>query len=142
MFKLNANAMFNNFHADCPIILGMNEQMERLYQAAKHLHQAEGSSAVAKLLNVSPQTVHNWEARGISNEGLLRAQELVGCDAIWLRDGTKSMTNTDNDLGADEIIELVALYQQSTLRARQMILDLARSGAKRNIARWTRVANN
>lgn len=142
MFKQKANTMFNNQEHICLMMPDMNAQTERLYLAAKTLHQVDGSSAVAKLLNVSPQTVNNWEERGISNDGLLRAQELMGCNAIWLRDGSGSMTNAGSDVSADEIIELVALYQQSTARARDMILDLARSSAKRGSIRWARISNN
>lgn len=69
----------------------MHPQMTRLYQAAAELRHAEGQSAVAKLLNVSPQTVNNWEVRGISSDGLLSAQEVIGCNAIWLRDGVGDM---------------------------------------------------
>ena len=74
------------------MILVMHEQMTRLYTAAKDLRDVEGQSAVAKILNMSPQTLNNWEARGISNEGLLKAQEIIGCDAIWVRDGKGEMT--------------------------------------------------
>lgn len=142
MFKGNANIVFNMSNENCPIIRAMNEQMERLYAAAKAIHRIDGQSAVAKLMNVSPQTVNNWEARGISIEGLLRAQEMVGCNAIWLRDGTGKMTDTGNDVGVDEVIELVALYQEATPSDRVMILKSARAAKKRNIPRWTKVANN
>ena len=69
----------------------MHIHMERLYQAAKELRQADGQSAVARLLNVSPQRINNWEARGISSEGLLEAQKTIGCNAIWVRDGVGEM---------------------------------------------------
>ncbi len=39
---------------------------------------------------------------------------------------------------ADELIELLALYQQSDERGRENILSLARSAAKHGIARWVR----
>lgn len=65
----------------------MHIHMERLYQAAKELRGADGQSAVARLLNVSPQRINNWEARGISSEGLLEAQKIISCNAIWVRDG-------------------------------------------------------
>jgi DNA-binding XRE family transcriptional regulator len=92
MFSHIVNTVFNNTLFNCPIIPAMHEQMKRLYAAAKNLRDVEGQSAVAKLLNVSPQTINNWEARGISNEGLLKAQEVIGCDAIWVRDGGRPMT--------------------------------------------------
>jgi len=142
MFNLKANTMFNNNEFKCAILLPMNVQMTRLYSAAKTLKGIEGQSAVAKLLNVSPQTVNNWEERGISNDGLLKAQESVGCDAIWLRDGTGQMAPGSSEIDTDGIIELIALYQQSTSRGRAMILDLARNAAKHGAIRWTRKNTN
>lgn len=134
--------MFNNSNACCAIITGMNEQMERLYLAARSLLGIDGQSAVAKVLNVSPQTVNNWEERGISNDGLLKAQEMVGCNAIWLRDGKGQMTASTNDTDIDSQIELLALFQQATPTARAMILDLARRSAKRSTVRWQRVSGD
>ncbi|MGZ9713920.1 hypothetical protein ACXX82_24285 [Glaciimonas sp. GNP009] len=142
MFKLNANTMFNINMFNWMIISGMNEQMVRLYHAANALRGLNGQSALAKLLNVSPQTVNNWEDRGISNDGLLKAQEAVGCDAIWLRDGIGKMQPGNSEIEADEMIELIALYQQSTSRGREMILDLARSAAKHGTIRWVRSTSN
>lgn len=143
MFKIKANTMFNHGNPNCLIINSMHDQMTRLYLAAKTLRGIEGPSAVARLMNVSPQTLNNWEAedRGISNEGLLKAQESIGCDAIWLRDGTGHMMGGAGDVNADEMIELLALYQQSTSKGRDMILDLARSAAKRGVLRWGRTSN-
>lgn len=124
-------------------MLRMNEQTERLYIAAKALRRVDGQSAVAKLLNVSPQTVNNWEDRGISNDGLLRAQEIIGCNAIWVRDGTGPMTIGNDASSEDAIIELIALFQQALPSGREMILDLARSAAKQGAAsRWARVQND
>lgn len=85
--------MFNNTLFNCPMIMPMHEQMTRLYFAAKALRHVEGQSDVAKLLNESPQTLNNWEARGISKGGMLTAQEVIGCNAVWLRDGTGNMTS-------------------------------------------------
>jgi hypothetical protein len=89
-------------------------------------------------MNISPQTINNWEDRGISNEGLLRAQEQIGCDAIWLRDGNGTMTGNLSTPVGDEVIELLVLYQQATPTARKMILDLARESAKTGALRWIR----
>ena len=61
----------------------MHEQMKRLYEAARVMKRVHGQSELARLLNVSPQTVHNWQARGISKQGILKAQEVIGCSASW-----------------------------------------------------------
>lgn len=53
-------------------MLNMHETMKRLYQAAlelKDIDEPGRQSKLARLLNVSSQTVNNWEARGISKEG-------------------------------------------------------------------------
>jgi len=69
----------------------MNPQMDRLYQAAKDLKGVSGQTALARLLNSTPQTLHNWEQRGISKQGLLLAQKVVGCSASWLETGAGAM---------------------------------------------------
>jgi hypothetical protein len=70
---------------------GMHEQMARLYEAAEELCGVVGQSAVARLLNVSPQRLGNWEDRGMSSEGMLDAQEIIGCNAVWIRKGIGPM---------------------------------------------------
>lgn len=69
----------------------MHIQMERLYEAAKKLKGISGQSELARALNVSPQTVNNWEARGVSKQGLVTAQQSLGCDAVWVETGVGSM---------------------------------------------------
>ena len=70
----------------------MNQQMKRLYEAAQELKGVASQTALAKLLNESPQTIHNWEARGISKRGLLAAQQVIGCSAEWICSGKGPMT--------------------------------------------------
>lgn len=65
----------------------MHEQMERLYEVAFEVRKVEGPSAVARIFNISPQMVSNWERRGMSFEAMLDAQELLGCSAVWIRSG-------------------------------------------------------
>jgi len=66
-------------------------QMTRLYEAAKFLRGIEGQSEVARVLNASPQTVNNWEARGMSKTGMLKAQAEIGVSATWLETGQGPM---------------------------------------------------
>ncbi|WP_297500540.1 hypothetical protein [Ferrovum sp.] len=65
----------------------MNETMKRLYEFLKTNHKLEGQSAVAARLNMSPQTLNNWEGRGISKNGALQAQTIFGCNAHWIISG-------------------------------------------------------
>lgn len=68
----------------------------RLYEAALELRDTRGKSAVARLLNVSPQMVNNWEGeRGVSEKGALLAQRVIGCDANWVLTGDGQMLRTD-----------------------------------------------
>lgn len=69
----------------------MHEQMKRLYQAAKKLKGISGQSELARAINASPQTVKNWEARGVSKQGILEAQRSIGCNAEWLATGRGEM---------------------------------------------------
>lgn len=72
----------------------MNAQMERLYLAAKDLRGADKPAPVAVLLNESPQTLTNWEKRGISKRGILDAARIIGCSALWLETGRGEMKNS------------------------------------------------
>jgi DNA-binding XRE family transcriptional regulator len=90
MFNENANTTFNNKVFSTAIISGMppdiHATMARLYQAAKELRPPiEGQSDLARALNVSPQVVNNWEERGISKDGAITAQQLLGINAVWIR---------------------------------------------------------
>ena len=70
----------------------MHERMKRLYEAAReagHLTGENDQSTLARLLNVAPQNVSNWESRGPSGESVLAAQELLGISATWVLKGIK-----------------------------------------------------
>lgn len=69
----------------------MHDSTERLYQAARQLRDVSGQSAVARLLNESPQTVKNWETRGVSRSGAMKAEEVLGVRANWLISGEGEM---------------------------------------------------
>jgi phage repressor protein C with HTH and peptisase S24 domain len=69
----------------------MHVQMKRLYEAAEVLAGLKTQAEIARALNQSQQTVNNWEARGISKAGLLKAQSAIGCSATWLETGAPPM---------------------------------------------------
>jgi len=69
----------------------MHVQMKRLYEAAAALAGLKTQAEIARALNHSQQTVNNWEARGISKAGLLKAQSTIGCSATWLETGAPPM---------------------------------------------------
>jgi len=64
----------------------MHPSAERLYLAAKSFG-VEGQSAVARWLNEAPQTINNWEKRGVSKRGALEAQKKTGYSAAWILEG-------------------------------------------------------
>lgn len=92
MVKQKSNTAFNNILFTKHKMMDMHESMERLYSAAKEIKKIEGQSAVARLLNELPQTLKNWESRGISKGGAIKAQEVIGCNANWLTEGKDHKT--------------------------------------------------
>lgn len=93
MFIEKANTTFINEAFSCDTIAGMHETTERLYQAAALLtgNRVTTQTAIANLLNVSPQTVNNWEARGVSKTGMIQAQQKLGCSVTWLETGAGTL---------------------------------------------------
>lgn len=61
--------------------------MQRLYMAAVELElikPEQRQSALAALLNITPQMVNNWESRGPSKSGLLDLQNKTGISATYV----------------------------------------------------------
>lgn len=85
-----SNMACNTFVYSAPIIGAMHETMKRLYEAAKAAG-VEGQSNVASKMTQSPQTLNNWERRGMSKGGMLIAQRVFGCSAVWLETGEGSI---------------------------------------------------
>ena len=71
----------------------MHNTMKRLYEVAKEKFGIEGQSDLAKKLNQSPQTLNNWEARGMSKAGILIASKALNIDAIYIESGTLNTRN-------------------------------------------------
>ncbi len=121
-FKQKSNAMFNNRLFSPGTISPtmsdpeMHPTMGRLYQAARQLKQVRGQSALARLMNTSPQVIKNWEARGVSKQGAIAAQEAVGCNATWLMDGVGEMRSgymisSPDDISLSIVAEPMAQYK-------------------------------
>jgi len=104
----------------------MHESMERLYQAARELRGVTGQSAVARLLHASPQTVKNWETRGVSREGAIRAQEFIGCSPSWITEGKGRMSLTD---------ELIRYPVSSTSNKKVWVVGKGQGGMPERV--WT-----
>lgn len=89
----------------------MNETMKRLYEFLKTTHKLEGQSAVAARLNMSPQTLNNWERRGISKNGALQAQTVFGCNARWVISGIGPKVVADEGLSEKEA-EILMVFRK------------------------------
>lgn len=64
---------------------------------------AQGTpGAVAHLLGISPQSATNWQARGVSRDGALKAQRVLGVSAMWILHGTgaRAVAHPPEDAGA------------------------------------------
>lgn len=90
-FNEKANTTLNNKVFKFENIRGMHETTSRLYEAARVLRGLTTPTEVARLLNVAPQNVNNWERRGMSKAAMLDAQEKLGCSAVWLMTGEGPM---------------------------------------------------
>lgn len=70
----------------------MNPSAARLYAAARSLpHPVATQSELARALGQSPQTVKNWEARGVSAVGASKAQQALGISSTWILEGAEPM---------------------------------------------------
>ena len=93
----------------------MHPTTKRLYTAAAELRGIEGQSAVAQAMNVSPQRLNNWEERGISKDGMILAEQTIGCSALWLKTGTGEMAGRS---ALNMVSEVRASYNVSNVLAR------------------------
>lgn len=102
----------------------MHKQMERLYEAARTIKKITGQSGLARALNASPQTVKNWESRGISKQGILMAQQVIGCSAVWVETGKGGMQSGSGNTS------------QALIGTRQIpLLNYVQAGV------WTEISN-
>ena len=96
MFNRMSNTAFNNILFNggtigCMADADMHPTMARLYEAASTLRGIAGQSNLADALNESPQTLNNWERRGISKRGALAAAQVIGCNPQWIISGAGGM---------------------------------------------------
>ncbi len=96
MFKHTSNVTFNNDLFSSLKIDDMHETTKRLYEAASLLQNTKGQSAVARLMNRSPQILKNWESRGVSKQGMVDAEKIIGCRSSWIESGEGDMEDGAN----------------------------------------------
>ena len=95
--------MFNTECVAGDTLLPMHDSAIRLYLAAKQLGGISGQSAVARALNESPQTVKNWETRGVSADGAISAELTFNCRAAWVKVGDGLMRCNKSDATAPSV---------------------------------------
>lgn len=83
----------------------MDERMRRFYMAAHStgkLSSPQDQVGMSRLLNLSQQIVHNWESRGPSKDGLLKAQMELGINATWVMENQGPMFISERASLADQ----------------------------------------
>jgi hypothetical protein len=111
--------------------------MEKLYQIARDAHAITGQSALARAMVESPQTVKNWESRGISKNGAIKAQALFGCNANELLSTTKEVHLPNRHLAAEPIEATYVLQKKNkwVLAALEIMQDLDEGQKQAMVAR-------
>ena|SRR5438128_2713109 len=61
--------------------------LKRLLDVARDANGVTNVSDLAAALQESTQTVFNWEVRGVSKAGAMKAQKVYGCSVHWILEG-------------------------------------------------------
>lgn len=72
----------------------MHMTTKRLFDALKEVTNIDGYAEpgrVALYLGESAATITNWKSRGISKQGILKANQMLGIDPRWLATGEGEM---------------------------------------------------
>lgn len=112
----------------------------------------------AKAVSITPQAIYQMESGDTKNpkpKTLLAIADALEEDVVYLISGVRrklraignesakaDLVEETDKFSSDEIIELLALYQQANTRERENILDLARSIGKRSGLRWVKLGHN
>ena len=70
----------------------MENSYVRLLKAAKELKGARNEAAVALLLNISGQALHNWKNRGVPRRNLVEIEARIGAYPMWIATGNGDMS--------------------------------------------------
>lgn len=122
MFSVGVNTMCNNglfsYRTMAPMDSdgSLHETTRRLYEAAKAVGGDDAPAKVAVRMNISPQTLQNWEPRGVSRDGALKAQATYGCDANWILSGTKSPLRVDRSIVRSVARTLLKGYSREKMK--------------------------
>lgn len=120
----------------------MKDQLERLYLAAKELKGLEGVVEIASLLDELPQNINNWATRPIAKSGLVKAQERIGCDVVWLRDGTGDMVKGQPITDYSKIVRLAQCFAELPSELQGDLLRMAETLLADHLSRRSSGAAN
>lgn len=70
----------------------MENSYARLLKAAKELKGAKNGAAVALLLDISGQALHNWKIRGVPRRNLVEIEARIGACPRWIATGNGDMS--------------------------------------------------
>lgn len=70
----------------------MENSYARLLRAAKELKGAKNEAAVALLLGISGQALHNWKSRGVPRRNLVEIETRIGACPRWIATGDGDMS--------------------------------------------------
>jgi len=105
--------------ADNRRMSSMHESTGRLYAAAaKLVPPISGPTELAAALSVSKQSVTNWRSRGVSKEGAIEAQRVLGINLDWVLQGQLPMFIA--------AAEAPAAQSQSARQQRQILRDASK----------------
>lgn len=81
----------------------MDESYERLLKAARELKRLDTVADIARLLNVSLQTMQHWKKRGVPDGKLVEIEEKIGALPKWIMTGQGEMTKSRQQLGESNL---------------------------------------
>jgi hypothetical protein len=129
MFSEMSNTLFNLNQTPCltkeiyvDVKCTMHDTMIRIYKAAKTLKGIDGQTNLAKSLGESPQTVKNWENRGVSQQGIIKAHELIGCSIDYIK-GTSDAMSGDGLLPLESKSKAISIAGFAISSAERLMLD-------------------
>jgi transcriptional regulator with XRE-family HTH domain len=130
MFRHSVNMACNNSLFALRTMAGMKKpkaihaSIGRLYAVATETGD-DTPAKVARRLNVSAQTLNNWETRGISQAGAVIAQGVYGCSAAWVVTGRgeRSQARGTAPASHSQLVRLDPAMIAETHRALRLLED-------------------
>jgi Bacteriophage CI repressor helix-turn-helix domain. len=86
-----SNYLFNIAAPCVDKLNNMESSYTRLLIAARELGKGKNAAEVARLLEVSDQTIQNWKTRGVPDSKLVMIEERIGASPKWLATGQGEM---------------------------------------------------